>query len=110
MAKVICKKNDNAVFVEMSGDLNMQHIQKLKQYFLSLREASIKECIIDVAQVSSVDLSFVEMFVSFMKTMKSADKAVLFHFAHDDNPVSQFIDEAGLRSEFTFVERGSYGF
>jgi anti-anti-sigma factor len=110
MAKVICKKNNNAVLIEMSGDLHLQHVQKLKQFLLSVSESSAKECIIDVSSVSSVDLSFVEMFLSFSRTMKSAGKSVLFYPVHDETPVHQIISAVGMQCEFTFAERGPYGF
>jgi anti-anti-sigma regulatory factor len=109
MAKIICRRHDEKVFIEFQGDVALQHCVKLKSFLLTILDSPSRECIIDCSSLSSVDFSFIEMLLSFNLTMKNIDKIVLLKELPVDNPVERYFSAIGVASEFMFIERGLYG-
>lgn len=91
------EKSDGTLTIKMSDDVNIQSIGELKNVFTDLLNKG-DNIIIDNTDVSSIDLTYYQLLVSFLKLSESQNKRVLIK---NNNCFTNLYNNIGIRDKFT---------
>lgn len=106
MARIICRKKNGSVLIELSGDATMSHTAKVRDFLLTIVDSEYANCEIDLKDVSGIDISFMELLVSFRMSMVRERKQITFRSLPKEHLFMQFMTKVGVRQDFFFGQRG----
>jgi ABC-type transporter Mla MlaB component len=106
MARIICRKKGRQVVIELSGDATMSHTIKARDFLLTIVQGEFEVCEIDLNEVSGIDISFMELLVSFRMSMVRERKQITFRSIPRDHLFMRFMTKVGIRQDFFFGQRG----
>jgi anti-anti-sigma regulatory factor len=109
MARIICRKTGSIFFLELIGSASLQNAEKAKAFFLTIVNGNCSECHIDMSGIQEMDLSYVELLVSFSRTMERENKKLFFSKLPEGHPVSDFLIRAGFLSAEIQSKGVNYG-
>lgn len=97
MARIVCKKKGSSMFVELSGEASLQNAPKAKEFFLSLVSGGCTECRINISGLSEIDLPYLELLISFRRTMERENRKTVFDPLPEGHPLAGFMALTGIR-------------
>jgi ABC-type transporter Mla MlaB component len=86
----------------LSGDATMNHASKVRDFLLTLVSGEYDACEFDLKDVSGIDISFMELLVSFRMSMTREKKQVTFRSLPKDHLFMHFMTKVGVRQDFFF--------
>ena len=106
MARIVFKKKGTSMSVEVNGEATMQYAIKAKEYFLSVVNGECTDCTVDLKKTDGIDMSFLELLLSFRKTMIQKNKKIEFVQLPNDHIFMKYLSRTGIRTDFLFGKRG----
>jgi anti-anti-sigma regulatory factor len=85
MTKITVRKNDGEAFLQISGKADISHVKRIREYFLKLLSAGYSAYHIDLSAVSEIDVSFVQLLVSFRNSIMKKKKMIIFEQLSSEN-------------------------
>lgn len=107
MAKMTARKMGSTLLVEAAGELSISYAPKACNFFKSVSEGDYLACYLDMNNIEGIDLSFIELLLSFKRTMVSAGKTFIITKLPEDHIFSKSLSEIGIDQEI--FQRGDYG-
>ncbi|BBE15898.1 hypothetical protein AQPE_0034 [Aquipluma nitroreducens] len=86
------------VSIKISGLLILENSQELKKEFLGLIDSLGNRLKINISNVTDIDLSFVQLFMAFVRQMNIAHVACQFEWKLDEDQKTLF-ENVGLSNE-----------
>ncbi|HEY1407169.1 MAG TPA: hypothetical protein VF857_11215, partial [Spirochaetota bacterium] len=65
MTKILFNKKANEVFLRITGQGDVSHIIKIRNYLVTLLSGDFSACHIDLSGLSEMDISFAQLMISF---------------------------------------------
>ena len=90
-------KNDKSALV-FSGDLSVARAAELQQQLLKAAP-TVSHMHVKVAEVENMDLSFLQLLLSWAQSMKQSKKKITFDFQLDEE-FARIFEESGFRAAF----------
>ncbi|WP_075603320.1 STAS domain-containing protein [Saccharicrinis aurantiacus] len=94
--KIDVNKSDTETNIAVSGDLIINHIEKIKEVFDSSIDFS-KNLIIDLNGINSIDITFIQLIISLKKSFQSSDNQIVFKNNFNDE-VKILLQNAGFNN------------
>ncbi|HOU84596.1 MAG TPA: hypothetical protein PLA54_07605 [Spirochaetota bacterium] len=107
MAKMTAKKMGTTLLVEASGELSISYAPKAYKFFKSVVQEDYIACYLDLHNIEGIDLSFIELLLSFKRTMVSVGKTFIITKLPDEHVFAGSLSEIGIDQQI--FQRGDYG-
>lgn len=91
-------ERDKSVMV-FSGDLSVARAAELQQQLLKAA-TTVSHMHVKVAEVETMDLSFLQLLLSWAQSMKQSGKKLTFDFQLDEE-FARIFEESGFRTAFS---------
>lgn len=109
MARIICRKNGSEVQVEISGSGLLKNAGKAREFFLTLLKLNSRQCRIDLTGIHEIDMPFVQLLLSFIKSMKRQGGSVSFAPLQHTHIIMMSFSNTGIPEILFSSDRGRYG-
>lgn len=96
--KIHTKSTDTDVEIEISGDLIINHIEKIKVELDSVIDFS-KDLVLKLDNPSSLDITFIQLVLSLKRSFQKNEKKLTFMGSFNDE-ISGLLTNAGLQDLF----------
>ena len=107
MAKMTARKMGSTLLVEATGELTISYAPKACDFFKSVSRGDYLACYLDLQNVDGIDLSFIELLLSFKKTMVLSGKTFIITKLPEEHIFTKSLSEIGIDQEI--FQRGDYG-
>jgi ABC-type transporter Mla MlaB component len=96
MAKVIMKKMSDGTLFRITGDAEMRHAIRMRDCFARLAAEDIGVYYIDLSGMGEIDISFLQLVVSFRNTLAKKGQTVVFEKLSSSRAISDCAETIGL--------------
>ena len=105
MARIVCRKSGLEASMEVSGEATIGNAAKVRDMLKTIAEGKQSECTIDLSAITDIDLSFLQLLVSFRMTMQKINKTVKIDMLPEDHIFNTFLRDIGFDA-FDFFSKG----
>jgi anti-anti-sigma regulatory factor len=105
MARIVAKKSGRSILVEISGEAGSAHAAKARDFFLSVVAGGYGACTVDLNKTTLMDMQYLQMLLSFQRSMEKSGEIVIFLPLPEEHPVLKFFTDAGIPLTLIFPQR-----
>lgn len=96
--KIKVNQSDSETGIMVSGDLIINHIEKIKEAFDNAIDTS-KDLTLDLNDVTSIDITFIQLVISLKKSFQSSGNQIVFKNNFNDE-IMTLLKNAGFNNLF----------
>ncbi|WP_282036085.1 STAS domain-containing protein [Saccharicrinis aurantiacus] len=96
--KIDVNKSDTETNIAVSGDLIINHIEKIKEGLDNSIDFS-KNLTLDLNGITSIDITFIQLIISLKKSFQSSAKQIVFKNNFNDE-IKTLLQNAGFNNLF----------
>lgn len=104
MARITAKKSGTTILIDIAGEAAAHHCAKACAFLKTIVDGNWTSSRIDMSKVTDADVSYLQMLLSFRRSMNEKGKTVTFAALPSDHAVTAAAALVGLSGEFAGAE------